>query len=348
MTDVTASDIFRPGKSDGSLFLTQYAGEVLTAFREFTVMEGRFIARSISNGQSKQFPVLGRVSGTHAAIGKDVLDNANGMLQVAQVAEKVITVDRPFVVPTFVDDFEELVNHWDIRGPIAQEQGQAIAEDRDSKLMRCLALAAQSGGYFASPDVDDHPYGTIIQGDSTAQAGSDSQPEIRVESAAASADTQGAALAECLRIASEVMTSKRVPRRGRYCLVKPAQFNLLVEQTDFTNVDLGNGGNGSLKEGRIGRMWGFDVIETNLLPTTNLSAIANTNQGAQYAVDARNTVALCGQTSALGGLRLRGLETMVKDLRATHEGWLLKSRVITGYDWLRPSAAVQIRTALPV
>ena len=48
--------------SADALFLKQFSGEVLTAFEQATVTADKHMVRTIANGKSAQFPVMGRSS----------------------------------------------------------------------------------------------------------------------------------------------------------------------------------------------------------------------------------------------------------------------------------------------
>ncbi|UZT50170.1 major capsid protein [Enterobacter phage 03_vB_Eclo_IJM] len=50
-----------------ALFLKVFAGEVLTAFTRRSVTADKHIVRTIQNGKSAQFPVMGRTSGVYLA-----------------------------------------------------------------------------------------------------------------------------------------------------------------------------------------------------------------------------------------------------------------------------------------
>ena len=53
------------GGSEDALFLKVFAGEVLTSFDRASVTAGAETVRSISNGKSATFPVMGRVDAAY-------------------------------------------------------------------------------------------------------------------------------------------------------------------------------------------------------------------------------------------------------------------------------------------
>lgn len=56
-----------------------------------------------------------------------------------------------------------------------------------------------------------------------------------------------------------------VPTQGRYCIVPPWYVNLLLRSTLFAPV-YASGTDQALRNGIIGRAWGFDVLESNNVP----------------------------------------------------------------------------------
>ena len=64
MTNYTASRLgMKNGTgADDALFLKQFAGEILTIFGKNNVLMSRHTVRTIHNGSSAQFPVIGGVS----------------------------------------------------------------------------------------------------------------------------------------------------------------------------------------------------------------------------------------------------------------------------------------------
>ena len=56
-----------------ALFLKLFAGEVLTIFENENKTMGRTMVRSITNGKSAQFPVMGRASAYYHTPGNEIL-----------------------------------------------------------------------------------------------------------------------------------------------------------------------------------------------------------------------------------------------------------------------------------
>lgn len=325
MADIT--NLTSPGAQDGGgdkilNFLEKYGGEVHMAYAETLAMAPRVRVKNLTGGaKSFTFGATGKSSARKHLRGEDKY----GDVVEQKIGERLIHLDRPDVNTQFVDQWEELVNHFDVRGPLAFEQGQAIAEALEDRLMRLLIIGAGTAG-----PLTDHPAGKIVT--------------------SANADTSGADLADALKDVAIDWDNKSVPSSTRFCIVKPAQYYLLAEQTDFHSVDIGNGGNGSLKEGTIGRMYGFDILKSNLVPTTDTSGDDAPDYEANgfvndYRVDASNTVAVCGTNRSVGMVQLQGLEIMMDEQVKRYGGTFIHGQRTYGAGLLRESDCAQIQTA---
>ena len=110
---------------DDALFLKVFAGEVITSFDRASKTAGADMVRSISNGKSASFPVLGRVGASYHAVGTEITGsdvNSN---------EKVITINDLLISSVFVSNIEEAKNHWDVRSAYSTEMGRALSFQKD-------------------------------------------------------------------------------------------------------------------------------------------------------------------------------------------------------------------------
>ena len=103
-----------------ALFLKVFSGEVMTAFSEVCATETRHIVRSIASGKSAQFPILGKTVAVYHSPGTEILGAA------IPANEQVITIDDLLIAPVFLSNIDEAKNHYDVRGPYAQEVGNEI------------------------------------------------------------------------------------------------------------------------------------------------------------------------------------------------------------------------------
>lgn len=303
------------GASDAfELFLTTYSGEVLTAFRRRTATDGRFMERTISSGHQAQFPVLGRTSAAYHTPGS-YLTGA----QSVPHGQRLIKIDNILLSDIAVAEFDELLNHYDVRGEYAMQQGEALAIQKDSHVLQVGILAAR---------------GTDVLNNALPDGGSSNNTDYA---------TVGDTLASGITAAAQRLDENWVPDEDRYCYLKPAQFYLLQQTTKLLNKDWG--GEGSLAAGTLPRITNVQLVKTNNFPAgSDVAAI--TGERNTYAVDAQNTVALVTHRSSVGTLRRMGVSTDAGWERMV-QSWVLIAKYAMGHGILRPEAAFELRTADP-
>ena len=93
------------GGSEDALFLKVFAGEVLTSFERASVTAGAETVRTISNGKSATFPVMGRVAAAYHTPGAEITGSD------VNHNEKVITVNDLLVSSVCLKKIEEEKNH---------------------------------------------------------------------------------------------------------------------------------------------------------------------------------------------------------------------------------------------
>jgi hypothetical protein len=317
--------------SDIALFLQKYAGEVLVAYDEHICIRPHVMARTDVKGvKFVQFPVIGKTTGTYHTRGEDILLDqdaaAADYLKAFLYSHKDVYTDDLFISPTFISELDELKNYWEVRGPIARKQGMALAVNTDTNLLAVVILGAQqANGLLGAGGAASHPGGNVIT--------------------SATAGTNGGALIQAIQDMAIAFDQKDVPSEGRFIALKPAQYHLLVDQTDLVNTDFSGGPNGTYYKAVVKEVFGFTILKTNLLPTTNLTAVSTAGQrGTTYNPDASNTVAACWQKDAIGTVRLLDVQTELAYI-PQRQGHLLMAKMCEGHDWLLPQACGQIQTA---
>ncbi len=317
MSNATISDIGQvnnTGTAD-ALFLKVFSGEVLSSFEQATVTADKHMVRTIANGKSAQFPVMGRSSASYHTPGNEITGTA------LNHAEKIITINDLLISNHFIANIQEAKNHYDVRSVYSSEMGRALAFQMDKHVLQTMVQAAA-----ASANVGDSGYaaGTIITD--------------------ADADTSATSLISSIFTAAENLDDAYVPSEGRFCFLKPAQYYLLANATNAVNVDFS--GRGSIADGTIPQLAGINLIKTSHLPTANVTGTGVDAGGAGGAqvVDASNTVAIITHTSAVRTVKLMDLAVESEyDIR--RQGTLMVAKYAMGHGVLRPEAAVQIQTA---
>lgn len=320
------ANVIRLGQINGSgdvdaLFLKVYAGEVLTAFEGNNVMLDRTMVRTISHGKSASFPAVGLIDAFYHTPGSELLG------QKVNQNEALIHIDDLLVSDAFLANIDEAKNHFDMRSIITTEQGRKLAKVMDQHLLQVGVLAAR-----ASNVVSGLPGGSVInQGSSGAPANADFE-------------NSGDDLAAALFMAAQKLDEKDVPETDRYCFVRPAQYYKLVQAEKTINRDFG--GQGAYSDGKVFRVAGIEIVKTNNLPNTNITAGSGVRAGTEdrYAGDFSNTVALVMHKSAIGTVKLLDLAVDAGyDMR--RQGWMVVSKYAVGHGILRPNAAVEISKA---
>jgi len=302
------------GASD-ALFLKQFSGEVLTSFEQATVTADKQMVRTIANGKSAQFPVMGRSSAAYHTPGAEITGtdiNHN---------EKVITINDLLLSSHFISNIEEAKNHYDVRSVYSSEMGRALAFQMDKHVLQTMAQAAA-----ASANVGDSGYasGTIITD--------------------ADSNTNADSLIGSIFDAAEALDDAYVPSEGRFAFLKPEQYYLLANASKAINVDYS--GQGSIANGNVVQIAGINLVKTPHLPTGNITGtgVDAGGAGSAQAVNAANTTALIAHTSAVGTVKLMDLAVESEyDIR--RQGTLMVAKYAMGHGVLRPEAAVQIQTA---
>ena len=296
-----------------ALFLKVFAGEVLTAFDETNVMKDLHVSRTISSGKSAQFPVTGKANAAYHTVGTPLLGTQN-----IKHNEIVVNIDDVLIADTFIANIDEAKNHYDVRAEYSRLLGMALAKQFDVRCLQLGVLAAR-----ASATVTGGNDGTAITD--------------------ADAATNGASLAASIFEAAQAMDEKDVPENDRLAIVKPAQYYNLVQTTDVINRDFG--GAGVYADGTVLRVAGIQIVKSNNVPTTNVSAVTGENN--TYHGNFSTTVALVMQKSAIGTVKLMDLavERTSGDFEVMYQGTLMAAKYAMGHGILRPECAVEIKSS---
>ena len=296
-----------------ALFLKVFAGEVLTAFDETNVMKDLHVSRTISSGKSAQFPVTGKANAAYHTVGTPLLGTQN-----IKHNEIVVNIDDVLIADTFIANIDEAKTHYDVRAEYSRLLGMALAKQFDVRCLQLGVLAARG-----SATVTGGNGGTAITDSDAA--------------------TNGASLAASIFAAAQAMDEKDVPENDRVAIVKPAQYYQLVQTTDVINRDFG--GAGVYADGTVLRVAGIQIVKSNNVPSTNVSAVTGENN--TYHGNFSTTVALVMQKSAIGTVKLMDLavERTSGDFEIMYQGTLMAAKYAMGHGILRPECAVEIKSS---
>lgn len=299
------------GGTMDALFLKLFAGEVLASFRKKALFLDKHMVRTVSAGKSATFPVVGRTSATTHAAGAEILG------QEIRQSEAVITIDGKIISSVFVDELDEAMNHFDLRSYYAQELGFALAQEFDNNVARSIGLASR-----ATANLTELPGGTTVT--------------------SATSKTVADDLAAAIFDAAEQLDTNEVPETDRYCVVKPAQYYLLVESSTKA-IHRDYNGAGSYSDGSIIRIAGIPIFASNNVPSTD---IRTTTNNTKYEAAFNTSAAFVWHKSAVGTVKLMDLAVRA-DYDPRRLGYLTVGKYAMGHGTLRPEAAVEIRTGAP-
>ena len=306
---------------DDALFLKVFAGEVITSFDRASKTEGADMVRSISNGKSATFPVMGRIGASYHAVGTEITGsdiNHN---------EKVITINDLLISSVFVSNIEEAKNHWDVRSAYSTEIGRALAFQKDKHILQTIGQASLASA-------------SITGGDATTNI-------VNTGIASATDSTAANAMIDAIFAAAKELDANYVPSEGRKCFMRLEEYYKLANATNAVNVDFS--GNGSIAEGKVHKIAGIELVpvahfvDSNVTSGTDAGSATNGGSTPQ-AVDLSNFVALVSHPSAVGTVKLMDL-AVEKEYDIRRQGTLMVAKYSMGHGVLRPEAAVGIKEA---
>jgi len=306
---------------DDALFLKVFAGEVITSFDRASKTQGADMVRSISNGKSATFPVMGRIGASYHAVGTEITGsdiNHN---------EKVITINDLLISSVFVSNIEEAKNHWDVRSAYSTEIGRALAFQKDKHILQTIGQASLASANITGGDATTNIVNTGI--------------------ASATDSTAANAMIDAIFAAAKELDANYVPSEGRKCFMRLEEYYKLANATNAVNVDFS--GNGSIAEGKVHKIAGIELIPVAHFVNTNVTsgtdAGSATNGGSTpQAVNLSNFVALVSHPSAVGTVKLMDL-AVEKEYDIRRQGTLMVAKYSMGHGVLRPEAAVGIKEA---
>lgn len=311
MTNATVS---RLGQADAAgdanaLFLKVFSGEVLTAFETTTTLKERTRQRSITSGQSAQFPATFTANASYHTAGAEIVG------QAIRHNEVTVAIDDMLISDVFIANIDEAKVHYDVRAPYSTEIGRSLARAYDQNVATAIINAARGAALFTG----DTGGTAIVDADS---------------------GTSALSMAGSIWTAKQTMEEADVPvdQQKVTAALKPAQWYLLAQEpTLVLNRDVD--GDGSYSNGTFSMIGGVEVVKSNNLPWgtsytsgNNVANMTNTTC-AVFTEDAAATVQLLGL----------GMESEY-DIR--RQGTLMVAKYAVGHGALRSKCAVEIKTLI--
>ena len=265
-----------PTEMDNALEI--YYGSVLTAFDRKNVFLDRVTTKTIESGSSTSIPVIGQSAETDT---NTHVPGTTLSMSAIPVKERIINVDALEYYALAVDKFEEKVLHFETRGELAKQAGEALAVKIDKAVASELVLASQTSGTIG---------GSAVQADGT-------EVNNDLIFSASTPKAKGDAMIEAVFAAVAAMEEKDVT--GDMVLaVKPSVYSYLA-QSDAVNKDITSGDNGGINKGLVMEVAGITIIKSNHLPAlaVDVGGVDKNLQGLIFSAEAVAVVKLMDVTS---------------------------------------------------
>lgn len=197
------------------------------------------------------------------------------------------------------------------------------------------ARQARNGGAVMSESADEAAYSLGDTADQylagVMKSGVAASNQIgTVGTDASDGDASGDALIQLLIDMKVRLDEENIPNAGRWVIVNPAAHGKLLSTPQFVRVDQ-SGTSEALRNGQIGRAFGFDIMLSNNVPATSgttlssYTAIGGYSGATSYAEQINNVEAFRMErrfADGLKGLHLYGSKVVRPTGLVTAEVWL--------------------------
>jgi len=253
-----------------------YYGSVLTAFERKNVFLDLVTTKSINSGSSVSIPVIGQ--GSDTATNTHV-PGTDLTMSTIPVKERIINIDALEYFALAVDKFEEKVLHFETRGELAKQAGEALATKIDKAVANALRLAAETSGTIG---------GAAVQADGT---------EVNNDAIGAGADAKakGEAIIEAVFAAVAAMEAKDVSG-DKVLVVDPLHYSYLA-QSSAVNKDITSGDNGGINKGTVMEVAGIRIYKSNHIGTGTAMTSTKKLKGLVFTAEAVAVAKLMDVTS---------------------------------------------------
>ena len=338
LTDTTG--VSRLGATNGgsdkrSLFLKQFAGEVLTSFEERNIFMPLHRVRTISNGKSAQFPVTGTSSAAYHTAGDTIYGGS------VNASEITVTVDDLLVSSTFVPKIDEAMNHYDVRSIYSAEMGNALSNAADKNIASIIYQSATGAG---TADQEVQWTNADFAGLSNGSTGAKGKIDIANTAAEGSAYTAQNIVDGIIN--SLMQFDKHDVTGEKYCVLSPEAYYTLMG-ADSTAINRDQGGNGSVAGGNVPTVGGVKILMSNHLPSADNGSVPLNESGRgatpytgsdAFDADLKGMVFTKDAAATVKLLDL-GVES---EYQIERQGTLMVAKYAMGHNALRNKAAIAL------
>lgn len=327
-----AVTLARPGQTNlsGSAtanFRTIFSGEILEAFVQMNKMRALTESRTIDHGTSADFPTTGVAAAQYHTAGNAVTT------QNIATGKVTIPIDGKLYSAAYLDELDDMMNHFDVRSPYARQLAQSLADAYDKNVLIEIAKGAS-----ASANLTGLSGGSVVADDTFKLSGVGTGD-------AASIEAKATALIAGITQMATYFDTKKVPESDRHIVFDPTTYNdLAMAVGAVNNKDYTNGA--SLNTLYVPPIADFTIHKSLSMPTTNIS------QGSAGAVtyyhygDFSEAVGVAFHRSAVGSVMLQGLTTEM-EWQIEYQAHLFLAKMAVGHKYKRPEACGLFKTVTP-
>jgi len=273
---------------------------------------GQSLTNSVEhNLKSAQFPAIFKTSAEYHTPGTEITGTAIPHQEV------IVTLDDLLISDAFIADIDEAMNHYDVRGPYANELGKSLALTQDKNIARMVIQSARASAIFSGGNG-----GSTLSNDGYA--------------------TDATTLISGLNTAKQTLDENDVPvdTQRVNAVLKVAEWYLVANSDKNINRDY-NEGQGGLHHQNLRTISDIYILKSNATPYGTDESAAGIP--TKYQGDWSLTVGAVYTADAVASLRLMNLQTQMGfDMR--RQGTLMIARMAVGHGTLRPDCAVEIAT----
>jgi len=319
------SNMTRPGQNNGSgddraLFEKKMMTDVLRYFQSTNIAKELVTVKTIANGKSAAFPVVGNVTAQYHTVGVE-LDTTK-----AVHTEREITIDSILEAHVYVDDIDEAMVHYDANSAYNEAIGRSLGKRYDQDLFRMIAKAALIDDSSAASAAgllafDDDIYTTAVA------------------FASANDELLGAKVYDKIVEAISQWVEKDIVGEP-VIVLQPKSYYALLNNPANTGLTWVN--DPAAQSGRVPLVLGKRVMTSPHLPQSDDSS--NTAIASKYRADFSDIVGLIFAKEAVGALEMISMQ-LRSDYVPTRLSTLIVGKMLVGFGILNHSAAIPLLKA---
>lgn len=305
---------------DRALFEKKMQTDVLRFFQATCIGKALVTNKTIPNGKSAEFPVVGNATAEYHSPGE--LLEGNTIKSTA----REITIDAMLTAFAYIPDIDEAMSHYDQNSAYNESIGRALAKRYDQDLFRMVAIAAMITNATQAQAAGLRPFDDDIY-------------TTPVSYAAAGDDLVGSKIRDAIAKAIAQWDEKDIVGDPTIVL-KPASYYALLENPANTGLTWVN--DEYAQSGKVPLVLGKRVMKTPHMPQADDSS--NTDLMPKYRADFTKVSGLIFSKEAVGALQLLGL-SMRSDYVPTRLSTLVVGKMAVGFGILNHSCAIALLKA---